>query len=169
MQDQKLMDFFKFDETDLEANRKGEFSESQKKRLFKGLFAPKKYYFYKVQAPISINGEKWDYHAAAEVHYVLYAGKKGFVVKKDLLDIMSRGDVYTIYYGSSVESKPEGWDSEDKVLSLEFISKGTMASQASEKPGSNQERLQELKNMLDTNLISEQDFELKKKEILDQM
>jgi hypothetical protein len=169
MQDQKLMDYFKFDETDLEANRKGEYSEAQRKRLFKGLFAPKKYYFYKVQAPISIIGEKWDYHAAAEIHYVLYAAKKGFIVKKDLLDIMTKGDVYTIYYCNYVESKAEGWDSADKVLSLEFVSKAPIASQASIKPGSNQERLQELKNMLDTNLISKQEFEQKKKEILDQV
>jgi hypothetical protein len=41
MQDQKLMDYFKFDEDDLEANHIGEYSEAQKKRLFKGLFAPK--------------------------------------------------------------------------------------------------------------------------------
>ena len=169
MQDQKLMDFFKFDEADLESNRKGEYSETQKKRLFKGLFAPKKYFFYKLQAPISIDGEKWDYHAAAEVHYILHAGKKGFIVKKDLLDMMTRGDVYTIYYCNDVESTAEGWYSRDKVLSLEFISKAPIESNASEKTASNQARLLELKNMLDTALISQQEFEQKKKEILEEL
>jgi len=35
MQDQKLMDYFKFDESDLQANRMGQFTEKQKKRLAK--------------------------------------------------------------------------------------------------------------------------------------
>ena len=116
MQDQKLMDFFKFDEADLEANRNGEYSEAQKKRLFKGLFAPKKYFFYKLQAPISIDGEKWDYHAAAEVHYILHADKKGFIVKKDLLDIMTRGDVYAIYYCNDVKSMQK-----DGIAGIKFF------------------------------------------------
>ena len=47
MEGQKLQEYFKFDEDDLEANRKGEYSEAQKKRLFKGLFAPKKYFSIK--------------------------------------------------------------------------------------------------------------------------
>ncbi len=34
MQDQKLMDYFKFDESDLQANRNGRFSAKQKNRLF---------------------------------------------------------------------------------------------------------------------------------------
>jgi hypothetical protein len=33
MQDQKLQDYFQFDETDLQANRSGVFSEKQKKEL----------------------------------------------------------------------------------------------------------------------------------------
>ena len=33
MQDQKLMDYFEFDETDLEANRNGQFTEKQKARF----------------------------------------------------------------------------------------------------------------------------------------
>jgi hypothetical protein len=41
MQDQELMDYYKFDGSDLQANRNGVYSEAQKKRLFKGLFAPK--------------------------------------------------------------------------------------------------------------------------------
>ncbi len=169
MQDQKLMDYFKFDESDLQANHSGDYSEAQKKRLFKGLFAPKKYFFYTVQAPISVEGEKWDYHAAAQVHYVLYVGKKGFIVNKDILNIMTKGDVYTVYYCNDVESNADGWDSRDKILSVEFISKASNESQESGQPGSNQKRLQELKNMRDANLISEQEFDQKKKEILDQM
>jgi hypothetical protein len=34
MEDQKLQDYFKFDEDDLQANRNGNFSEKQKKRTF---------------------------------------------------------------------------------------------------------------------------------------
>ena len=34
MQDQKLMDYFKFDDADLQANRSGQFSTRQKNRLF---------------------------------------------------------------------------------------------------------------------------------------
>ena len=33
MQDQKLKDYFKFDEADLDANRKGSFSDAQKKKI----------------------------------------------------------------------------------------------------------------------------------------
>jgi hypothetical protein len=169
MQDQKLMDYFKFDEADLEANRKGEYSETQKKRLFKGLFAPKKYFFYKVEGPISIEGERWDYHAAAKVHYVLNVGKKGFLVNEQLLNIMAKGDVYTAYYCKEEESNLDGWDSQDKVLSLEFVLKAANENQQDGQTGANQKKLQELKNMRDANLISEHEFEQKKKELLDQM
>ncbi len=123
MDDQKLKDYFKFDEGDLQANRKGDYSDVQKKRLFKGLFAPKKYFFYKAEGPISIDGEKWDYHAAAEVHYILNVGQKGFIVNKDLLNIMTKGDVYIVYYCNDVDSNADGWDNRDKILSVEFISK----------------------------------------------
>lgn len=124
MEGQKLQEYFKFDEDDLEANRKGEYSEAQKKRLFKGLFAPKKYFFYKAQGPISIEPYTLDYHAAATVYYSLHVGKgKEFRVNKDLLDIVGKGDVYTVYYCNEVESNAEGWNSRDKILSVEFIAK----------------------------------------------
>jgi len=45
MQDQRLMDYFKFNEAYLVANRKGGFSEVQKKRLLEGLFGPKNNHF----------------------------------------------------------------------------------------------------------------------------
>ncbi len=171
MQEQKLMDYFKFDESDLEENRKGEYSEAQKKRLFKGLFAPKKYFFYKVEGPISIEPYTLDYHTAAKVNYSLHVGKdKEFRVNKDLQNIMPNGDVYTVYYCNDVESNAEGWNSRDKILSVEFIAKAQNESiQADGQARSHQKRLEELKNMRDTNLISEQEFEQKKKEILDQV
>ena len=171
MEDQKLMDYFKFDEDDLEANRKGEYSETQKKRLFKGLFASKKYFFYKVQGPISIEPYTLDYHAAATVYYSLHVGKdKEFRVNKDLLDIMTKGDVYTVYYCDDIESNAEGWNSRDKILSVEFIAKAPPVTiQADGQAVSHQKRLEELKSMRDANLISEQEFEQKKKEILDQV
>ena len=171
MEDQKLMDYFKFDESDLQANRNSNYSEAQKKRLFKGLFAPKKYFFYKVQGPISIEPYTLDYHAAAKVYYSLHVGTdKEFRVNKDLLDIVTKGDVYAVYYCNATQSAQKGEDSWDKVLSVEFISKGPSESeQADSKAGSPQKRLEELKNMHDANLISEQEFEQKKKEILDQV
>ena len=59
MEDQKLLDYFKFDEADLEANRKGEYSETQKKRLFKGLFAPRKYFLRKWRGPSGSSLINW--------------------------------------------------------------------------------------------------------------
>jgi len=171
MQNQKLMDYFKFDEDDLQANRKGEYSEAQKKRLFKGLFAPKKYFFYKVQGPISIEPYTLDYHAAAKVYYSLHVGiDKGFRVDKDLLDLMTKRDVYAVYYCNATQSAQKGEDSWDKILSVEFIAKAPPETlPADGQTGSHQKRLEELKSMRDANLITEAEFEQKKKEILDQM
>jgi len=53
-------------------------------------------------------------------------------------------------------------DSADKVLSLEFISKAPIASPASGKPVPTG-KVQELKNMLDTNLISDRIEQKKRK------
>jgi hypothetical protein len=122
MQDKKLMDFFKFDEADLEANRNGEYSEAQKKRLFKGLFAPKKYNFYKREGSISIQAYRTDPRSPAN-HHSLHVGEKQFDVKEDLLNIMTNGDVYAIYYCNAVQSDPQAIDSWDKILSVELISK----------------------------------------------
>jgi hypothetical protein len=122
MQDPKLMDYFKFDEADLEANRKGEFSEAQKKRLFKGLFAPKKFNFYKAEGAISIQAYRTDARSPAD-HTSLHVGEKQFDEKEDLLNIMAIGDVYAVYYCNAVQSDAHAIDSWDKVLSVELISK----------------------------------------------
>ena len=122
MQDPKLMDYFKFDEADLEANRKGEFSEAQKKRLFKGLFAPKKYNFYTVEGSISIQAYRTDARSLAN-HHSMHVGEKQFDVGEDLLNIMTNGDVYAIYYCNAVQSDAHAIDSWDKILSVELISK----------------------------------------------
>jgi hypothetical protein len=166
------MDYFKFDEADLEANRKGEYSEAQKKRLFKGLFAPRKYFFKKVEGPISIDTYKLDWRAEATVHYSLHVGKdKEFHATKEIINIVTKGDVYAVYYcNAASEIDQKGEDSWDKILSVEFIAKAAPETiQADGQAGSSQKRLEELKNMLDTALISEQEFEQKKKEILDQL
>ena len=172
MEDQKLLDYFKFDEADLEANRKGEYSETQKKRLFKGLFAPRKYFFKKVEGPIRIESYKLDWRAEATVHYSLHVGKnKEFHATKEILNVVTNGDVYAVYYcnaGSEIDQ--EGEDTRDKILSVEFIAKATPETiQADGQTGSHQKRLEELKSMLASNLISEKEFEQKKKEILDQV
>jgi hypothetical protein len=76
-----------------------------------------------VQGPISIEPYTLDYHAAATVYYSLHVGKeKEFRVNKDLLNIMTRGEVYIVYYCNDIESNAEGWGSRDKILSVEFIS-----------------------------------------------
>jgi hypothetical protein len=119
MQDQKLMDYFKFDEADLKSNRKGEYSEAQKKRLFRGWFAPKKYLLYKAEGPILVDGDKMNFRA---FQYFLCVGRKLFKVKDELLNIIAEGEVYSVYYCNEVESAPAGWNRLDQILSIEMSS-----------------------------------------------
>jgi hypothetical protein len=107
MSDQQLMDYFKFDETDLQANQDGQISEKQKARVLKrdrshlslsGLFSSKfGYKLAKVQGPIKIENIQTAYHGG-ELWYYLWVGEKSFRVDEDLANIMKQGDVYTLYY-----------------------------------------------------------------------
>jgi hypothetical protein len=65
--------------------------------LFKGLFAPKKYFFFKAEGSISIQAYRTDARSPAN-HHSLHVGEKQFDVKEDLLNIMINGDVYANYY-----------------------------------------------------------------------
>lgn len=124
MQDQKLMDYFKFNESDLQANRAGDFSASQKAKLPKGLFGPKKYFFFKIQGPVRLEVEKYDYRAEAKAHYALYVGKVRFYVSQDLTGILTNGDEYIVYYCNAHDSVTyDSWEMDNKILSMELVSK----------------------------------------------
>jgi hypothetical protein len=70
MPDQALMNYFKFDESDLQANRNGEISEKQKERvskkaksrLFANPFSKFGYKLGKVQGPIKFKDVQTAYH-----------------------------------------------------------------------------------------------------------
>ncbi len=121
MQDQKLMDYFKFEDADLEANRKGEFSEAQKKKLSRGLFPPR-YIFRKVEGPIKVWTQNLSYKNSSVWYFFTVEGKD-FRANPDILNAVVQGDVYAVYY--CYESG--GTDDQsyyNKILSAEFISKG---------------------------------------------
>ena len=126
MPDQNLMDYFKFDESDLQANRDGQISEKQKalvlkhdrSRLFN--FTKTRYTFAKVQGPVNIDSWQTAYHGGM-LWYELQVGEKSFHVDKDLPNIMMQGDVYTIYY-CYMDDAPDD-NGLYKILSAELISK----------------------------------------------
>jgi hypothetical protein len=59
------------------------------------------------------------------VQYSLHVGKdKELHAIKDILNIMTKGDVYAVYYcNAASEIDQEGEDNWDKILSVEFIAK----------------------------------------------
>jgi hypothetical protein len=107
MSDQELMNYFTFDESDLQANRNGQISEQQKVRVLKrdkshlsltSLFSSKfGYKLAKVQGPIKIEDFQTAYHGGMLWHD-LQVGGKSFIIKKDLPNVMAPGDVFAIYY-----------------------------------------------------------------------
>jgi hypothetical protein len=119
MEDQKLQDYFNFDEEDLQANRSGDFSEKQKNDILKD----KKRFenkglasllplggrgtqtdlsgdsLKKAEGPVDIvreefNGEHGHIHTGVYLHI----DGKQFAMDEDLADVMSQGDIYAIYY-----------------------------------------------------------------------
>jgi hypothetical protein len=119
MQDQKLMDYFQFDEDDLQANRKGDFSEKQKNDILRN----KKRFenrglasllasggrgtktdlsgdsLKKAEGPVNIvqeefRGASGHFHSGVYLHI----GGKQFAVGEDLASVMSQGDVFAVYY-----------------------------------------------------------------------
>lgn len=160
MVNQQLMDILKFDEEDLEANRKGNLSEKQKKRLRKGASSHKNFglvvggilsiiallpfagmiwdrsffswslllgsifcwvpiwgylgfpmlmdgfkkqtaKFMKKQGPVQIATREYTAHKPQRVviaHDLDIGGHKFTDVDDRLADVMTKGDVYTVYY-----------------------------------------------------------------------
>ncbi len=115
MDDQKLKDYFNFDEADLQANRSGNFSEKQKndilkdkKRFENGLLllvglGPKtdlsEHSVRKAEGAVNIvrqefNGE----HGHFNINVYLHIGGKQFNMDEDLADVMMQGNVYAVYY-----------------------------------------------------------------------
>ena len=119
MQEQKLMDYFKFDEADLLANRNGDFSEKQKNDLLKD----KKRFenkglasllsigghgtktdlsgdsLKKAEGPVEIVREEFNVgHGHFNTGVYLHISGKQFNVDEGLADVISQGDVYAVYY-----------------------------------------------------------------------
>ncbi len=128
MSDQDLMNYFKFDESDLQANRNGEISEKQKarimkksrSRLFANPFSKFGYKLAKVQGPITFDSVQTAYHGG-ELWYYLQVGDKSFRVDQDLPNLMTQGDEYVLYYGYAGDAPDDNGLYE--FLSAELISK----------------------------------------------
>jgi hypothetical protein len=130
MDDQKLKDYFKFDDADLQANRNGQITEKQKARVLKrdrsrlsltSLFSSKfGYKLAKVQGPIKFESLQTAYHGG-ELWYYLDVGEKSFRVDEGLPNIMPNGNVFTIYYCYADDAPDDNGLYE--ILSVELISK----------------------------------------------
>lgn len=128
MSDQDLMNYFKFDESDLQANRSGEISENQKarimkksrSRLFSNPFSKFGYKLAKVQGAIKFESVQTAYHGG-ELWYYLDVGEKSFRVDGDLTSLMTQGDEYILYYGYAGDAPDDNGLYE--ILSAELTSK----------------------------------------------
>jgi hypothetical protein len=128
MPDPALMDYFKFDESDLQANRNGQISEKQKdrilkkarSRLFANPFSKFGYKLARAQGPIQFEGVQTAYHGG-ELWTYLQVEDKSFRVDQDLAKIMMQGDVFAIYYGYADDAPDDNGLYE--ILSAELISK----------------------------------------------
>jgi len=152
MDNQKLKEYFNFDEEDLLANRAGDFSEKQKndilkdiKRFEKGIFGLgtksdlTEHSVRKADGPINIVRQEYaGEHRPSNFNIYLHIGGKQFSVDEDIADVMMQGDVYVVYYdymGSmkkgvkrSIKGERDSYevyydDSEGIILSAELISK----------------------------------------------
>ncbi len=117
------MDYFKFDEGELQANRSGYLSEKQKNDMLKRnkggllhhLFIAEpdisKVKVLKAEGPIKIVYME----TRNNYHYEMHVGREALNVTKDLadMDIMKDGDVYNVYFD----------DYYSNILSVEFVSK----------------------------------------------
>jgi hypothetical protein len=119
MEDQKLQDYFNFDEEDLQANRSGDFSEKQKNDILKdkkrfenkglaSLLHPEGRgtqtdisgdSLIKAEGPVNIVREEFSgEHGHFKAGVYLHIDGKQFAMDEDLADVMSQGDVYAVYY-----------------------------------------------------------------------
>jgi hypothetical protein len=128
MSEQELMQFFEFDQSDLQANQAGQISEKQKarvvkanrSRLFANPFAKFGYKLAVAQGPVSFESLQTSYHGG-ELWYYLEVEQKSFRVDKALLNIMTPGEVYNLYYCYADDAPDD--NGLYKILSAELVSK----------------------------------------------
>jgi hypothetical protein len=127
MSDARLETYFKFDDTDLSANRRGVLSEKQQAR-FKG---NKKLVLAKVQGRANIV-EAQSFEANTYRHtpyHELQIGGKRFMATTILADIM-QGDEYRVFYIDHSKDRPFDTSylyASDDILSAELVGKGSDA------------------------------------------
>jgi len=112
---QKLEDYFKFDEADLQANRSGYLSEKQKnhiledqKRFEKGTLGflgigvktdITGHTVRKAEGPVNIVRQEFNSaHGHFHTGVYLHIDGKQFNVDEDLANVLTQGYVYTVYY-----------------------------------------------------------------------
>ena len=147
MQDQKLMDYFKFDETDLQANRSGYLSEKQKNDILNrkkdGLLSHvlgaigvsadadvSKGTVRKADGPVNILAMREGVKVRKTIHEI-QMGEKMFLVDENIANVMMQGDEYILYYigGSDSNSSAGGLVRMEmsipmvNIMSAELISK----------------------------------------------
>src|SRR5271157_4087293 len=125
MDDQKLKDYFKFDEEDLQANRQGKLSEKQKNDILNrkknGLLNHvmgaigistdtdiSKVTVKKAQGRINIVAVRMGVKMPKTIHEV-QIGEKTFLVDENIANVMMQGDEYILYFsGGSDSNSPAG-------------------------------------------------------------
>jgi len=148
MDDQKLKDYFKFDEEDLQANHQGKLSEKQKNDLLNrkkegllnqalsaiGISAHSdisKDTVKKAQGPVNIVAVRVGGTKVRKTSYEVQIGEKTFLVDENIANVMMQGDEYILYYigGSDPSSAVGGLVRVElsipmaNIMSAELISK----------------------------------------------
>jgi hypothetical protein len=147
MDDQKLKDYFKFDEEDLQANQQGKLSEKQKNDILNrkknGLFNHalsaigisadtdiSKETVRKAEGRINIVAVRMGVKMPKTIHEV-QIGEKTFLVDENIANVMMQGDEYILYYigGSDPNSAAGGLVRMElsipmtNIMSVELMSK----------------------------------------------
>ena len=147
MDDQKLKDYFKFDEEDLQANQQGKLSEKQKNDILNckkngllnhalaaiGISADtntSKETVRKAEGRINIVTVRMGVKMPKTIHEV-QIGEKTFLVDESIANVMMQGDEYILYYigGSNPSSAAGGLIRMElsipmtNIMSAELISK----------------------------------------------
>ena len=124
LDNQKLENYFKSDEADLQANRSGYFSEKQKEHIladqkrfekgalgFLGIGAKTDisgHTVRKAEGPVNIvRQESNSAHRHFQTGVYLHIDGKQFNVDEDLASVITQGDVYAVYYEYMESMKKE--------------------------------------------------------------